>query len=75
MTAPTLTPVSFSYETAALATGHSIDTIQRAVRAGDLAVKFQQVAGRTVSKPIILRGELERWIEAGVNERMKLGPA
>lgn len=36
--------VSYSYETAAAATGFSIDVIKRAVKAGDLAVKFANPA-------------------------------
>ena len=61
----TLKPVSFSYDTAALATGHSRSTIQRAVRAGDLAVKHVKVEGKVSTKPVIERAELERWVAAG----------
>lgn len=64
-----ITPVSFSYETASLASGHSTDTIKRAVRSGDLAVRYVEVDGRTLSKPVIERDELERWIRAGKTER------
>ena len=65
----TLTPVSFSYETAALATGLSTDVIRRAVRMGDLAVKYPQIEGKALAKPVIERAELERWIAAGKDER------
>ena len=65
----TLTPVAFSYDTAALATGLSPNVIRRAVRGGDLAVKYVRVDGREVSKPVIERAELERWVAAGADER------
>lgn len=65
----TLTPVSFSYETAALATGLSADVIRRAVRNGDLGVKYVEIQGRAIAKPVIERAELERWISAGTDER------
>ena len=69
MIACSVTPVSFSYETAALATGHSADTIKRAVRSGDLTVRYCEVDGRTLTKPVIERDELERWVRAGKTER------
>jgi len=64
-----ITPVSYSYETAALATGLSTDIIRRAVRVGDLGVKYVQVEGRTIAKPVIERAELERWVAAGKDQR------
>ncbi|WP_030526630.1 hypothetical protein [Phycicoccus jejuensis] len=69
MTAVAIEPVSYSYETASAATGLSVDVIQRAVRAGDLEVRYPQVAGRTLSKPVIERDELARWISQGAPER------
>lgn len=62
-------PVSFSYETAAIASGHSEVTIRRAVAAGDLAVRYVTVAGRKNSKPVIERDELARWIREGSPDR------
>lgn len=69
MSPVTITPVSFSYETAALATGYSTDVIKRAVRTGDLIARYPEVEGRALSKPVIERDELERWIRAGKTER------
>lgn len=68
MSALTITPVSFSYDTAAAATGFSADVIKRAVKAGDLAVKFVSVKGDLVRKPVIERAELERWVTEGAAE-------
>jgi hypothetical protein len=70
MSTPTIQPVSFSYESAALATGLSENVIRRAVNAGDLAVRYVQVKGRNISKPVIERAELERWISSGADERV-----
>lgn len=69
MTAPTITPVSYSTEGAALATGYSVDVIRRAIRAGDLAVHYPHVDGRTLTKGSILRDELKRWVRDGDTER------
>lgn len=55
---------SYSYAGAAQATGYSIDVIKRAVRAGDLRTVTPKVAGRHLSKPVILAAELERWLTA-----------
>lgn len=57
------TPVSYSIQGAAEASGVSPDTIRRAVRAGDLAVHYP------TSRPVILRDELEAWIKASPTER------
>ncbi|MFE5293013.1 hypothetical protein ACFQ8T_12600 [Isoptericola sp. NPDC056618] len=56
---------SYSYQTAALATGVSRDVIIRAVRAGDLVVSRPEVDGRPIAKPLIPRAELHAWIERG----------
>ena len=69
MSNPTLTPVSFSYETAALATGLSENMIRRAVRKGDLSVRYVRIDGRDVAKPVIERAELEHWVASGAAER------
>ena len=50
--------LSFSIEEAATATGYSTDTIRRAIRNNDLAVKYAN------SKPVILASELESWLNA-----------
>lgn len=69
MTAPTITPVSYSYETAALATGHSETTIRRAVAAGSLVARYVELDGKRSSKPVIERSELKRWVAEGAIER------
>jgi hypothetical protein len=69
MTAVAIEPVSYSYETAAAATGYSQDVLQRAVRAGDLAVRYPRVNGRALSKPVIEREELARWVNEGSPDR------
>ena len=61
--------VSYSVETAAAATGYSEDQIRRAIRAGDLAVKFPVVNGRALSKGTIQASVLAAWVEAGKNDR------
>ncbi len=62
-------PVSFSYETAAAATGISEDMIRRAVKAGDLTPRYVEIGGRRIAKPVIEREELARWIGEGATER------
>lgn len=46
MSAVQITAESYSYETAAAATGFSQDVIKRAVKAGDLEVRFVRVDDR-----------------------------
>ena len=62
-------PVSFSYETAAAATGLSVDVLKRAVRTGDLEPRYPVVEGRAIAKPVFERAELERFIAEGRTER------
>jgi hypothetical protein len=62
-------PVSFSYETAAAATGLSADVLKRAVRSGDLTPRYPEINGRAITKPVFEREELERFIRAGKTER------
>lgn len=69
MTAPTIKPVSYSYDTAAAATGYSVDVIRRAVRAGDLEMVYPRVDGRTLSKGTIPAQSLDRWVETGRLDR------
>lgn len=64
-----VTPVSYDFEGAAAATGLSVDVLQRARKAGDLAVRYPTVAGRTLAKPVIERDELARFVAAGKPER------
>lgn len=65
----TIAVVSYSIDTAAAATGYSPDQIRKAVRAGDLAMKYPTVAGRTLTKGTILADDLRAWVEAGKSER------
>lgn len=62
-------PVSLDYTGASVATGASIDTIRRAVNAGDLEVHYPTVNGRAISKPLILTADLHAWVERGKTER------
>lgn len=71
MTIVQIEPVSFDYEGAAAATGLSSDVIQKAVRSGDLQVRYPKVDGRTIAKPVVMADELRRWISAGAIERKK----
>lgn len=50
--------LSFSIEEAAAATGYSTDSIRKAIRNNDLAVKYAN------SKPVVLASELESWLNA-----------
>ncbi|NUP33635.1 MAG: hypothetical protein HOU01_18280 [Streptomycetaceae bacterium] len=61
--------VSYSYETAAAATGLSISLLKQAVRTGDLVPRYVRVDGRLVAKPVFEHGELHRFIAAGATER------
>lgn len=62
-------PVSYDYAGAAAATGYSEAVIRRAVNAGDLQPRYAKVDGRHLTKPVIPREELRRWIAAGATER------
>ena len=64
-----IAPVSYDYAGASAATGYSEDVIRRAVKAGDLAVRYVVVNGRQLSKPVIEADELRRWVAAGKTER------
>ena len=68
-TAIQVTPVSYDYAGASAATGLSVDILQRAVNAGELAVRYVTVAGRVIAKPVIERDELARFVGAGTTER------
>jgi len=57
--------IAFSIEEAAEAVGYSTDTVRRAIRNNDLAVKYAN------SKPIILATELQAWAEALPSEPQK----
>lgn len=67
LTAPQ--PLSYDVPGAATATGHSADTIRRAISAGDLTVRYVKVGDRVVEKPVVLTSELLAWIMAGRTER------
>jgi hypothetical protein len=55
--------LAYSIDDAATAVGYSADTIRREVDKGNLSVRY---ANR---KPIILRSELEAWLESLPSER------
>lgn len=73
MSAVQIQPVSFSYETAAVATGLSVDVLKKAVRVGDLVPRYPRVDGRVIAKPVFERAELERFIRDGATEAPKRG--
>jgi len=54
--------ISYSKADAAMAVGVSVDVINRAIRAGDLAPAKPTVNGKPVAKVVILAAELERWV-------------
>jgi len=57
--------IAFTIEEAAEAVGYSTDTVRRAIRNSDLAVKYYN------TKPIILASELQAWAEALPSEPQK----
>ena len=59
------TTLAYSKKDAAEAAGVSLDTITRAINAGDLATCDPRVHGKSIQKVIILRSELERWLTNG----------
>lgn len=64
-----MTAISYNYQQAANATGYSEDIIRRAVRRGDLVMRYPKVDGRHLSKGVIPRDELVAWVQAGATER------
>lgn len=71
MTRFEIQPVSYDYEGAAAASGYSEAILRLAVKAGDLEVRYAVVGGRTLTKPVIERAELARFIAAGKPERAR----
>ena len=69
MTTIQIAPVSYDYAGAAAASGVSVDVLQKAVKAGDLAVRYPLISGRVIAKPLIEADELRRWVAAGKTER------
>lgn len=59
----TLDKLSYSVPNLAAATDLSVDSIQKAIRAGDL------VANYFGSKPLVTRDEARRWLDSLPNER------
>lgn len=55
--------LAYNLDEAAAASGVSVDIIRRAVRAKNIPVRFP------TSRPIILRADLEAWLEATPTER------
>lgn len=53
-----MSKLAYSIEEAAAATGYSTDSIRKAIRNNDLAVKYAN------SKPVVLASELEAWLNA-----------
>lgn len=54
-------PITYSIPDAARATSVSVDTIRRAIRAGDLATTSPRVDGRHIATNLIPADELTRW--------------
>jgi len=57
-----MSPIAFTIQTAADATGLSVDVIRRAVKSGDLAATRPTIGQRKITRDVILRAELERWL-------------
>lgn len=57
--------LAYSIDEAAEASGYSSDTIRRAIRNSDLAVKYAN------TKPVVLASELEAWLTALPSEPQK----
>ena len=55
--------ISYNAQEAAVAVGVSVDTIKRAIRSGDLVAKYPTV------RPVILRDDLTKWVEAAPSRR------
>lgn len=62
-------PVSYSYETASVATGLSVDVLKRAVRSGDLVPRYVVIDGTQITKPVFERAEVARFVAEGRSER------
>lgn len=58
-----LIPISVDYHGAAEMTGHSVDVIRRAVRAGDLVPRYP------TSKPVLLVEDLRAWVTRSPTEK------
>ncbi len=58
-----LAPISVDYHAAAEMTGHSVDVIRRAVRAGDLVPRYP------TSKPVLLVEDLRAWVMRSPTEK------
>lgn len=54
-------PLTYTVHTAAEATGLSVRTIDRAIKAGDLRANRPKVDGQEIAKVVIAAKELERW--------------
>lgn len=63
MTPTTVDALAFTIDAAAAACGVSPDVIRRAIRTGDLPVKYP------TSRPVIRRADLDAWLEAAPDER------
>jgi predicted DNA-binding transcriptional regulator AlpA len=65
------TPAQIAYtpEQAAAATGYSRSQIDKALRAGDLVMRYPKVNGRNLKKGVIEHAELEAWVQSGATER------
>lgn len=61
--------LSYTVADAAETTGLSQDVIRRAIKAGDIAVIYPMVGGRTLAKPLIPRAELDAWFRNAATER------
>lgn len=56
-------PISVDYHGAAEMTGHSVDVIRRAVRAGHLVPRYP------TAKPVLLVEDVRAWITSSPTER------
>lgn len=58
-----MTPLAYSVQDAAAATGVSPDVIRRAIKAGNLPVKYP------TTRPVVLVDDLRAWLESSPTER------
>jgi hypothetical protein len=56
--------ISYSRKQAAEQTGVSVDTLDRAIKAGDLATLHPPIDGKPIASPLIEHGELIRWLRS-----------
>lgn len=57
-----MSQIAYTKKQAAEASGVSLDTIRRAIQAGDLATVQPRIDGREIQRVLVLGTELERWL-------------